>query len=434
LEGRVLAGLDEFMLRPGHLSAICRVATTDGGAAFRFERAVTSKFCELVPVRDELKPAFARYLRVKGLSPVETITKRGPDKEIEYRYPSLRIVAPGKQDETVVSEDGEVRGQWQDVSLADPRVPSKVGAISFGGKRGSKTGLSHVFDWGGLLGLFSDAGALTNFGQLIGKYFDVVGTPDANPYVLGQERLIFGFLIVREDFDMFATLVDLLTIEADGLRKQSAMRLYVKAVTLLSERAETSRDLSQGRRQDLFSLWREVKPKRVGDDQITSTAWHRIAARLENFVDLGLLTKEPSEQYEYKYRQTENLLRAKHALGTSASASEWIDRHLVDVLTGARASDERITSNDLETLLSDLLPALSRPMSPLPLDVVANGVAALSLRIGTPVTFGAARRSLESYAVEFPARARLSAGATRKAEYISIDNALRKRDGHLRDG
>jgi hypothetical protein len=171
-----------------------------------------------------------------------------------------------------------------------------------------------------------------------------------------------------------------------------------------------------------------VKPKREGDEQITSTAWHRIAARLENFVDLGLLRKEPSEQYEYKYRQTENLLRAKHTLATSASAAEWIDRHLVDVLTGKRASDDRIAPNDLEPLLSDLLPALSRPMSPLPLDVVANGIATLSLRSGMPVTFGAARRSLESYAVELPARARLSAGATRKAEYISIDAALGKRD------
>ncbi|WP_456683401.1 hypothetical protein [Bradyrhizobium sp. S3.14.4] len=294
LEGRALAGLDEFMLRPGHLSAICRIATTDGGSAFRFERAVTSKFCELVPVQDELKPAFARYLRVKGLSPVEANRKGGPDKETEYRYPALRVIDPGKAGETVASDDGVVMGQWQDVSLADPDVPSKVGAISFGGKRGSKTGLSHLFDWGGFLGLFNDAGALTNFGQLIGKFFDVIGTPNANPYVFGQERLIFGFLIVREDFDMFATLVELLALETDPLRKQSAMRLYVRAVTLLSERAEASRDLSQGRRQDLFSLWREVKPKREGDDQIASTAWHRIAARLENLVDLGLLRKEPS--------------------------------------------------------------------------------------------------------------------------------------------
>lgn len=429
LEGRALAGLDEFMLRPGHLSAICRIATTDGGSAFKFERAVTSKFCELVPVHDELKPAFARYLRVKGLSRVEASAKGGSEKEADYRYPALRVVDPGKAGETVVSDDGEVMGQWQDVSLADPGVPSKVGAISFGGKRSSKTGLSHLFDWGGLLGLFNDAGALTNFGQLIGKFFDVVGTPDANPYAFGQERLIFGFLIVREDFDMFATLVELLALETDTLRKQSAMRLYVRAVSLLSERAEASRDLSQGRRQDLFSLWREVKPKREGDDQMASTAWHRIAARLENLVDLGLLRKEPSEQYEYKYRQTENLLRAKHTLATSASAAEWIDRHLVDVLTGERASDDRVAPNDLEPLLSNLLPALSRPMSPLPLDVVANGIAALSLRSGMPVTFGAARRSLENYAVEFPARARLSAGATRRAEYISIDAALHKRDG-----
>jgi hypothetical protein len=433
LEGRAIAGLDEFMLRPGHLSAICRVAMTDGGSAHRFERAVTSKFCELVPVPSELKPAFARYLRVKGLCPVDAPDKAGKEKSdraAEYRYPALRVVAPTEANETVVSDGDEVRGQWQDVNLAHPAVPSKVGAISFGGKKGSKTGLSHVLDWGGFLGLFNGAGALTNFGQLVGKYFDVVGTPDANPYVLAQEKLILGYLIVREDFDMFTTLVDLLAAETGTLRKPSAMKLYVKAVTVLSERAEKSRDLSQGRRQTLFSLWREVKPKPSGDDQATSTAWHRIAARLENFVDFGLLRKEVSEQYEYKYTVSESLHRAKRSLEMAKDATEWIDRHLVDVLTGETASDDHASADDLEPLLVKLLPALSRPMSPLPLDVMANGVAALSLRLGKPITFGAARRSLETYAIERPGRARLSAGVTRRAEYISIESALWKRDGH----
>lgn len=432
LEGRAIAGLDEFMLRLGHLSAICRVATTDGGSASRFERAVTSKFCELVPVPRDLAPAFARYIRVKGLSQVEVAKlakKEKSDKEVEYRYPALRVIDSAGPNETVVSDMGEVAGQWQDVSLAHPDVPSKVGAISFGGKRSSKTGLSHLFDWGGFLSLFNAAGALTSFGQLIGKYPELTDVPDANPYVLGTEKLIFGFLIVREDFDMFAALVSLLATQTEVLRKQSAMQLYTKAVTNLSDQAEISRDLSQGRRQELFSLWREVKPKRSGDDQITSTAWHRIAARLENLVDLGLLRKEVSEQYEYKYRLTENLHRARYTLETSANAAEWIDRYLVDILIGETASDHQIDASALEPLLVKLVTVLSRPMSPLPLDVLTNGVAMLSLQVGTPITFGSARRSLESYAVEHPERARLSAGATRKAEYISIDTAALARRG-----
>ncbi len=422
----MIAGLDEFMLRVGHLSAICGVALTDGGSASRFERAVTTKFCGLVPVPRELAPAFARYLRVKGLCPVEireSGKKEKANPKTEYRYPFLRVIDPAGPNETVSSDSGEVVGQWQDVSLAHPDVPSKVGAISFGGKRGSKTGLSHVFDWGGFLSLFNAAGALTSFGQLIAKYSEIAGANDSNPYVLRSEKLIFGFLIVREDFDMFTALVGLLANQTEVLRKSSAMQLYGKAVTNLTDRAEISRDLSQGRRQDLFSLWREIKPKRSGDDQITSTAWHRIAARLENFVDLGLLRKEVSEQYEYKYRPTENLQRARRTLETSVNAAEWIDRYLVDSLIGKAASDEQIVTDALEPLLVKLVSVLARPMSPLPLDVLANGVASLSLENGTPITFGSARRSLEGYAIEHPERARLSAGATRKAEYISVDAA-----------
>jgi hypothetical protein len=308
--------------------------------------------------------------------------------------------------------------------MSDPNVPSKVGAISFGGKKGSKTGLSHLIDWGGFLGLFNSAGSLTNFGLLIGKYADIAETPQANPYVLGAEKLIFGFLTVREDFDVFVTLVNLLVSQTEVLRKAEAMKVYLKAITSLSDRAENSHELSQGRRQVLFSLWREIKPKRSDDDQITSTAWHRIAARLENFIDFGLLRKEALEQFEYKYRTTENLHRATLALENSRDAEEWVDRHLVDVLIGKTASDEKIAIDDLESHLSRLLSVLSRAMAPLPLDVIASGLAALSLHGGTPITFGAARRSLESYAIEHPERARLSAGITRKAEYISVDAGL----------
>jgi len=434
LEGRALAGLDEFMLRLGHLSTICRVAATDGGSAYRFERAVTAKFSKLIVVPQRLVPAFARYVRVKGLSPIVTTKKKTEkgeisEKPIEYRYPTIQVTDPAGPNETVVSVRGEILGQWQDVNLADPEVPSKVGAISFGGKKGSKTSLSHLLDWGGFLGLFNPAGALTNFGQLIAKYADVTGTLDSNPYVLGAEKLIFGFLIVREDFDLFASLIDLLAAETGVLRRSDAMQLYANAVTMLSDRAEKSRSLSQGRRQELFSLWREIKPKRQGDDQISSTAWHRVSARLENFVDLGILRKEISEQYEYKYRHTDNLLRAKHTLESSVDATDWIDRHLVDVLTGATASDRQVEVEHLEPLLVKLLTVLSRPMSPLPLDVVASGVAALSLQDGVPITVGTARRSLEGYAVAHPERARLSSGTTRKAEYISINAASLVRGG-----
>jgi hypothetical protein len=427
LEGRVIAGYDEFMLRLGHLSAICDVAIVDGGSVYRFERAVTSRFCSLISVPSNLILPFARYLRVKGLSPVEAAEasekKEQPDKLAEYRYPSLRVIDPAGPDETVVSDSGSILGQWQDVNLAHPDVASKVGAISFGGRRGSKTGLSHVFDWGDFLGLFNAAGALTSFGQLLGKYADIAGNSVGNPYVLGSERLIVGLLTVREDFDMFATLVGLLSAETEVIRKQHAMQLYVKAVTHLADRAENSHELSAGRRHQLFSLWREVKSKGPRGDQITSTAWHRIAARLENYVDLGLLRKDVSEQYEYKYRITENIHRARTTLASSPTAAAWIDRHLVDVLTGGTASDDQIEAHHLEPLLVKLLSVLARPMSPLPLDVVASGIAALSLDNSVPVTFGTARRSLEAYAVQYPERARLSSGATRSAEYISITTA-----------
>lgn len=431
LEGRAIAGLDEFMLRLGHLSEICRVAATHGGSAYRFERAVASRFSEVVPVSAPLLPSFARYLRVKGLCP--TTTAAGKDdnarqnKEAEYRYPTLRVLDPAGPGETVISTDGDVLGQWQDVNLAHPGVPSKVGAISFGGKKGSKTGLSHLIDWGGFLGLFNSAGALTAFGQLVARYPDVAVSNDSNPYIMGAEKLIFAFLIAREDFDVFASLVHLLAKETGVLRKAESMRLYSEAVTSLADRAEKAPNLSQGRRQELFSLWKEIKPKR-NDDQISSTAWHRVSARLENFIDLGLLRKEVSEQYEYKYRPTAAILKAKETLEASVSEEDWIDHHLVNVLIGSEASDEPIGTDRLEQLLVKLLSILSRPMSPLPLDVMSAGVAALSLQNDTPVTIGTARRSLERYAVAHPERARLSSGSTRKAEYISI-SATSLRDG-----
>ena len=53
LEGRVLAGLDEFMLRLGHLKVLCAVAVDVGGSWSRIEREYAKFLTDLIVVPDE---------------------------------------------------------------------------------------------------------------------------------------------------------------------------------------------------------------------------------------------------------------------------------------------------------------------------------------------------------------------------------------------
>src|SRR5438046_1979820 len=67
LEDKVLAGLDEFMLRLGHLKVICGIASQGAGSLLRLKKEVSQALTRFVTVPPDIEQAVANYLLNKEL-------------------------------------------------------------------------------------------------------------------------------------------------------------------------------------------------------------------------------------------------------------------------------------------------------------------------------------------------------------------------------
>src|SRR5205807_9931343 len=121
LEGRMLAGLDEFMLRLGHLKVLCAAAADVGGSWFRVRREAAKILTRPVLVPADAFSLVANYLRRKRLCSF----KQGDDKAEtpgesgKYRYPNL-VVQSDEEGLHLISSVGEPEIWWQDFCLASP--------------------------------------------------------------------------------------------------------------------------------------------------------------------------------------------------------------------------------------------------------------------------------------------------------------------------
>jgi hypothetical protein len=425
LEGRVLAGLDEFMLRLGHLKVLASVGVEVGGNWSRIEREFASFLTSQVSVPEDGLASLASYLLQKRLCPSALEIASSQHRE-EYRYPDL-IVGLDQAGRAIIQNPvGPVRVWRQDLWLSDPQVTSKVGAVTVNAKSRSKTGVSHIRDWATIIDLFSASGQLAAEGHLALKLEqDAEGESwKRNPYVLNGERLIFAYLIWSADIDVFSRFVPRLLHSQFPLRKAEATEVFTSAIRDLSDHAEGSRSLSAPRQYRLLHSLRELQGNPRPGSPKSTTIWHRTASRLESMVDLGLLDKGSggeSERYEYTYYPTPALSRCADSLGRSTTAEGWIEDHLASVIFDTDPISELLDPTEVYPLLRRITPCLGRPISLVPIVPLALGISWLLALQSRPITILAARNSIESFARAHPELARLSRGSSgSRAEFISL--------------
>jgi len=432
LQATILAGLDEFMLRLGHLSSLCALAAEFRGSWARTERELGQALTEDVEIPANLQEPVASYLKMKRLCSLQGATGAvEPGEEPEYRYPDLTVVSDEAGDRLVVDGASIAKVWWQDLCLAGPGVRSRVGAVTVSrGKSGSKTGVSHVTDWAHLMSLATNSGELSAEGHLIASLgkFRTNEHWTRNPYVVGNERLVYAYLLFSSDFDLFARFVPNLLKEKTPIKRQVGAQVFAKTVSDIVDEAENARYLSGQQVYRLIQHLRDLESsvkkseKPIGS---SSTAWHRTASRLETYVDLGLLEKGRNgsgELYEYVYYPTPSLQRAADALDTSGSNGEtWLEDHLSFILFEGATFVERIDPDTIISLLPEAIAALSRPASVLPLGALSLAVVWLLRDRGIDCSIATARQTLESIAREQPELARLSRGSSgERAEFISF--------------
>ncbi len=441
VEGRVLGGLDEFMLRPGHLLVLCRVAQEVGGSWPRIQREAAERCAMSIEVKKDELEYVARYLVAKALCP----RKGEHGSPSAYRYPDLEISesAGGKLFVRSLDESKPVVVSWQDRNLAHRDVRSRVGGLTWSAKMSSKpgkTGLSHVCDWAQMLELIDSAGQLTPMGRLLTTITGANQIPfgEWNPYLPGPYRIVVAHQYFSRDLDLIAHMLKLLDSSPKPLTKSECRRLFVEALKEVVERSERSQTIAPRLRfevyQQLKDLERAASKARDEIDR-TSTAWHRTASRVEVMTDLFLLQKgrqHEEEKYQYIYYVTPRLRQAVATFGDAKTGEEWLDNHLVNVVLAPERSGkpfERSSSDEWKGfVLEDLVfvaKALSLPTTLLPIDCLSLGLAYRNALRDFFPSLAELRAAIERVARDMPEIARLSRGREGpRAEYISLN--LRK--------
>ena len=427
LSGRAMHGLDEFMLRTGHLKVVSNVASEVGGARHRVERAAAEMLMSSTEVPSSQLEQVSRYLELKHLCPIQ---RDDPAVDTSrFRYPDL-IVADVSGVSVRSSGVQAIEIWWQDFCLSDPRVRSAVGGVTAEAKSGSKTGLSHVFDWAESLGLLSSSAQATPMGRLLAK---LQGNTSGmrwleNPYILLEDRVILGFLLLTADLDVFSRFICRLAGSTFPLTKRAGARQFAAAVVDLVDEVDAATYLGTRQQFHLGDLLRDLQRSarrnaaQLGD---TSIAWHRAASRLETYVDLGFLAKDtrsPAERYDYIYYPTPLLEQVALSLRETSEPEEWIDRQLVRSILGHPTEDESLNLDCIRKLLPPVLEAIRSPSRVLPIDAVTIGIVQLAARKGYSFSVGGVRNAVEELAKKHPDVARLARGSQgQRAEFVTID-------------
>jgi hypothetical protein len=294
LSGRMTPGLDEFMLRLGHLKVLSNIAAENGGSRHRVERALAELLTEDSTAPADEIPALTEYLYSKRLCVIRSTLQRGRNDEQEedeqvVRYPDLVIEQAADGSLRLTDGKAPVNSAavwWQDRSLADPAVPSKVGAVTVSAKSGSKTGLSHIMDWAEATGLISTTAQASSEARLLAK-LDGKSRGELwieNPYVLGNDRILLAFLALGSDLDFFSRFMVALNKCTWPLKKRQAAALFGDTLVQLIEEADRVPQLTTRQKFHLADQLRELERaarRKAGDIGKASTTWHRTASRLE---------------------------------------------------------------------------------------------------------------------------------------------------------
>lgn len=430
-EGRIAIGLDEFMLRLGHIKVLLKPLKTTYGNRTRIARDLAIALTSKVNVPTNAIAELGVYLMNKKLAQVRrsdgSITRAHP----RARYCLLTVVL--SPDGTVSSiepppNERNLNIWYEDLCLADGRLPSKVGAVTVDTREiSNKSGVSHLVDWSVILGVANRRLGLTAVGRAIEIVYaeSLTASPlNSNPYLMGAEKLAFARALFAADGDFLGRLI-LRLAERSSLSKTEAMTLGIEiADSMLAEANRSVNLVSVATSRLVRDLKADVSGNAVRESQKakpSSSAWHRMSSRLEALVDIGFLTKIDlqgrNRSFDYYYRPTDILIRASDGLSRAAAPSAWADAELAGVF---EISDGLDKNSDAR---AEMAKALSLCLGPTGIHIDSYAIVAscLALMQGKLLHISEARSTLTKFAIDEPALVRLSRGyAGSRAEFASI--------------
>ncbi len=426
----ILLGLDEFMLRLGHIS-VAVVAAEEVGA---YRHRIVRRFEEIVTKPTKVSShdqQLADYLAAKGLCAISGATKkyeqdRGKPKP--PRYPDL-ILCGSEKAFTIGSISGRTpEVWWQDFCIASPNVRSRVGAITTKGRAGSKTGTSHVMDWAEFLEFLDSSGRATMLGRVLSSALGLSDTSrleGQNPYILGDEKIFFAYQFLVTDFDFLVALLPALAASSEPITKSSGSKLLVTVVQALY--GGLDRNASTARVNAIRSLYRDAMKKGRGSELEPNyaTAWHRISSRLEMLVDIGLLCKGldgPSELYAYKYYCTPAIRSLAKSIGEARSALSFAEEHFSEWCFQRSSDGTSLSQQQLLDVLPSAVHTMKASVGSLPLDILILAVCHKLQEHGQATNLLSIKEAIRQLAIDRPNVARLERGTGgASGDYVFIE-------------
>lgn len=437
LEGRIAIGLDEFMLRLGHLTILGRQVGVTGGTRDRVSRVLAAQLTRSVPVHESDFPTVGKYLLEKRLAAHRDATGTVTPARSGARYAHL-ICSSTATGEVSLVEDVSSRAPavWmQDYCMAHRDMPSHLGAVTVSAGRGEgKTGVSHLVDWGVVLGFSSPRLSLTAVGRAAVSLADDESTEWRNPYLLRRERVAYLWLLFTADSDVLTRVLSRMS-EVEAWRKQDAAIAIAQIGAEIIQQARSAssryptRVLATARS---FALDVGLDPRKIDPTSFAaSSAWHRVASRLESLVDLGLVEKFlPSGhdgRYEYLYRASARGRQAAEWWGQAASTMEFLEAHVAWLAFGPMSRDA--SSTEASELLLEAYLVVAGPTGA-HIDAVCVVACALAATHGLHLSAGNARAMLVGSALRYPGEVALSRGYSgSRPEAITLRGAASQRMG-----
>jgi hypothetical protein len=437
LEGRVAVGLDEFMLRLGHLKVLAQLLPDMSVSKERVVRRLAARLQAPTPVAAEDVLGVGRYLIAKKLSWVAAGGSIVAHPHSKARYQNLTVHKGDSGEPVSITAVGSAPPAiwYQDWAIAQPDTRSKVGAVTFEVRESAnKSGVSHVVDWAELVGVTNPRLGLTAVGRALGAVCTHLAVSNsgesANPYVVGAERVLFLWLLFMQDGDVLLRLVREIVAERSAIDKAQSKEIMKRVFkSLHAEMSRTPGGVSSRVARAVRDLQEDLGLGRggVGDlskREVTSTMWHRVSSRLEALTDVGVLEKCDStgsaKPFDYVYRHTPVAEAIAAEVIPESGVTEWLEGRLTDLLYG------ELQVGSSEETAGDLLQAVRLTIGPtgLHIDSFAATAAVIAAAAGRRLSIALARGALVSLARERPDLARLSRGYSGpRAEIASIDRA-----------
>jgi hypothetical protein len=344
---------------------------------------------------------------------------------VKSRYKNLFLTLEnqGKPIRIKNRQRGQIEVWFQDKAIADLRTPSKVGAVTVEVREiSNKSGVSHLLDWAAILGILSARHSLTAHGRMLASVSRHLAKGEENPYIIGAERVAFGWLLFSFDADVIPPLIRELAASS-AVTKGDAMEMIVQVYNQMQKFASTHQNsLSSRATRGIRELREDLGGRRAMlAEKPTNTAWHRVSSRLESLVDLGLLQKQDfeggSRQYDYYYRPTSRLL-ALHTALQSQNLATILQTSLAAILFNGQLKS--ISLSDEAEILFNAVRMLMGPTG-VHIDSCAVGASVLAADRGILLEPGTARERLINLALQHPEVARLARGYTGSgAEFMSV--------------